>query len=279
MDTRSRLPDAPLFGGWRCVHCMAAAPSSDHAPPRCLLRPPLPANVLTLPACIACNASFSFDENVVRAFLTLVSAHPDLVAERAPGGRLERALARDMRLRGIIERSLQPYGSYCLTDELRYSIDRVFRKTVLGLFFGLYDRLVDPNSLRLLRIVNSRLMSAEKIAGELRPPPFEDITDKPVSEISPRSWHSREQVIVKQMQPAGGGPLMNRLIRLKRGAPIEWTDFQPGIFRFTFVKRYGAGAACIFELWKTLIVAIATPWPDGRGPVRRGKKNPLSRDR
>lgn len=278
MDTRSRLPNAPLFGGKRCVYCPAVATSNDHAPPRCLLQRPLPANVVTLPACSSCNTGFSFDENVVRALLTLVSTHPDLVAERAPGGRLERAIARDKRLREILERSVQPDGNYGLTEELSHSLHRVFRKTVQGLFFGLYNRLLKPDNLLLLRIENSRQVKAEAVAEELRPSPLEDITDNPLTEISPHSWHAREPVFVMQLAPVNGGPPVNRLFRLKRETPIEWIDFQPGIFRFAFVKREGSEAACVFELWQTLIVVMATPWPDSRGPLRRGKKNPMSRD-
>lgn len=279
MDTRSRLPDAPLFGRERCVYCPDVATTNDHAPPRCLLQRPLPSNLLTFPACSKCNTGFSFDENVVRALLTLVSTHPDLLEERTPNGRLTRALERDHKLRGILERSRQSDGNFGLTDELLWSLHRVFCKTVQGLFYGLYERLVEPEGLKLLRIENSRLISAESVAEELRPSPLMDITDEPLSEITPISWHSRDPVVVLKLQSLKGGAPINRVLKLKRETPIEWVEFQPGIFRFGFVKQDGADAACVFELWQTLIVAIATPWPDSRGPLRRGRKNPRSRDR
>lgn len=279
MNTRSRLPEIPLFGGKRCVYCPDPATTNDHAPPRCLLRRPLPSNLLTLPACSNCNTGFSFDENVVRALLTLVSTHPDLVTERGPTGRLTRALERDRKLRGILERSRQPDGNYGLTDELLSSLHSVFRKTVQGLFYGLYGRLVAPAELTLLRIENSRFVSAEAVAEELRPSPLMDLTDEAVSEITPSSWHSREPVIVLKLRPVAGGPPVDRILRLKRETPIEWVEFQPGIFRFAFVKREGADAACVFELWDTLIVTISSPWPDDRGPLRRGRSNSLSRER
>jgi len=215
---------------------------------------------------------------VVRALLTLVSSHPDLVAEREPGGRLARALERDRRLRDIIERSRQADGNYGLTDEVLASFERVFRKTVQGLFYGLYERLVEPTELELLRIENSRFVSAQTVADELRPPQLLDITDLPLSEISPHSWHSREPVIVLKLRSLSGGPPIDRLLRLKRETPVDWMQFQPGVFSFTFVKREGAEAACVLELWDTLIVAVAAPWPDSRGPIRRGRNNPMSRD-
>lgn len=279
MDTRSRLPEMPLSGERRCVYCPESATTSDHAPPRCLLRRPLPSNLLTLPACAKCNSGFSFHENVVRALLTLISTHPELVAERGPDGRLARAFERDQTLRGILERSRQPDGNYGLTDELLSSLHRVFCKTVQGLFYGLYERLVEPEGITLLRIENSRIISAESVAEELRPPPLVDITDEPLSEITPHSWHSREPVVIVKLQPVAGGSPINRVLRLKRETPIEWVEFQPGIFRFAFVKQKGADAACVFELWETLIVAMSTPWPDSRGPLRKGRSNPLSRER
>lgn len=64
---------------------------------------------MTLPACQKCNHGFSFDEDVVRSFLTLVSTHPDLVAEGEPGGRVDRALKRNRKLRAVLERSLLYY--------------------------------------------------------------------------------------------------------------------------------------------------------------------------
>ena len=279
MRTRARLSEMPLFGGKRCVYCPAPATTNDHAPPRCLLRRPLPSNLLTLPACAKCNTGFSFDKNVVRALLALVSTHPDLVAERGPQGRLTRALERDHKLRAVLARSRRLDGDYGLTDELLSSLHLVFCKSVQGLFYGLHERLVEPAGLKLLRIENSRLISAETVAEQLRPSPLMDITDEPLSEITRNSWHSREPVLILKLQPVTGGPPVNRVLRLKRDTPIEWIEFQPGIFRFAFVKQDGADAACVFELWETLIVAIATPWPDSRGPLRRGRSNPLSRER
>src|SRR5947209_14710575 len=100
MDTRSQLPASPLFGCRFCVYCGSVADTNDHAPPRCFLRRPLPSNLnlMTLPACGECNSGFSFDENLVKTILALTSKHPELVAERQPGGRVGRALARDARL-------------------------------------------------------------------------------------------------------------------------------------------------------------------------------------
>src|SRR5216684_1138349 len=140
MNTRSGLPDFPLSGKC-CVYCKKMADTKDHAPPRCLLRRPLPPNLITLPACQECNHGFSFDEKVVRAFLTLVSIHPEMVKIRQEEGWLDRACGRSRKLRKMLEESLQPNGDYALVGDLWTSFERVFRKTAQGLFFALYHRV------------------------------------------------------------------------------------------------------------------------------------------
>lgn len=62
---------------------------------------PLPnkINLVTLTACKKCNSSFSFDENVVKGLLALISSHPDLSPNSDHGSRARRAIARDARLK------------------------------------------------------------------------------------------------------------------------------------------------------------------------------------
>src|SRR4051812_31040883 len=95
MDTRSALPR-------RCAYCYGPPDTRDHAFPKCLLKPPLPSNAITVHACQKCNSGFSFAENVVRSVITLIGRDPYLVQEREPGARLDRALKRDKRLRDLL---------------------------------------------------------------------------------------------------------------------------------------------------------------------------------
>ena len=81
------------------------------------------------------------------------------------------------------------------------------------------------------------------------------------------------------LQPETGKQPVQRLFRLIRETPVVWEDFQPDVFRFGFVKSERGRAVCVMDLWKTLVVAVAAPWPDRRGPLRRGRKNSRSRDR
>ena len=261
-----------------CVYCGSEADTNDHAPPRCLLSRPLPSNLMTLPACRKCNSGFSFDESVVKTAIVLTSENPELAAERQPGGRVARALARDAHLRSVIELARRPDGNYELAGELLASFDRVMRKTVQGLFFGLYERLVSRDQVQLQLVFDQRFLTAEEAVDQIRPPQFRDITDEPLPEITPYGWTVKEPIFFVTMQPQTGGSPVHRLFRLVRETPVEWIEFQPGVFRFAFVMNEDHRTVCVLDLWKTLIVAVAAPWPDRRGPMRRGRRNPLSRD-
>jgi hypothetical protein len=238
---------------------------------------------MTLPACKKCNTGFSFDENVVKALMALTSSHSDLIQDRQAGGRVDRALARDARLRSLIDAHRLPDGNYDLSGDLLACCDRVFRKTVQGLFYGLYGRVVPKDQLALLSVEDQRFVTPEEVVDRVRPPALRDITDAPVPELTPSSWMVREPVFILELQPVGsdgdGKKKIQRLFHMVRETPVEWIKYQPNIFTFGFVKDEDGRAVCILDLWETWVVAIAAPWPDGRGPIRRGKRNPLSRER
>jgi hypothetical protein len=239
--------------------------------------PPLPSNLITLPACKGCNNGFSFDENVVRAFISLIGSHPDLLEERKPDGWLHRTLQRNPKIRQILEEARQSDGNYGLRGSLLESLRRVFIKTVQGMFYGLYDRLVPNADLLLLRVDDQRQITVEKVIAAIRPNPLEDITDKPVSEISPHSWHTREPIYIMDLVNPDTGERSKRAFRLVRDTPVDWFRFQDSTFCAGFVKC-DEGCACVIDLWKTLIVTVKAPWPGDRGPLRRGRNNPMSRD-
>ncbi len=276
MNTRSSLPKM-ASGEPCCVYCAVLADSKDHAPPKCLMLPPLPSNLMTLPACKKCNNGFSFDENVVRAFISFIGRHPHLVQEREPGEWLERTLQRNPKINQILADARQADGNFMLKGELLDCVRRVFFKTVQGMYYGLYDRVVSNTDLFLLRVEDQRQTTVEKVLLEIRPNPLEDITDKPLPEISPHSWHTRQPVLITQLVDPKSGQTLRRVFRLVRETPVEWVRFQEGTFGAAFVKCDDA-CACVMDLWQTLIVTVRAPWPGDRGPIRRGKKNPLSRD-
>lgn len=276
MNTRSNLP-ITAHGEPLCVYCGILADSKDHAPPKCLMLSPLPSNLITLPACRKCNNGFSFDENVVRAFLSVIGNDPHLARERQSGGWLEGTLKRNPKIRQILEDAKQAEGNYALKGALLDSIRRVSFKTVQGMYYGLYDRIVSNADLFLLRVEDQRHTTIENVLTAIRPNPLEDITDKPLSEISPNSWHSRQPILTMEVIDPVTGQKSQRVFRLVRETLVEWVRFQENTFGVAFVKCDDT-CACVMDLWSTLIVTVKAPWPGNRGPIRRGKKNPLSRD-
>ena len=62
-----------------------------------------------------------------------------------------------------------------------------------------------------------------------------------------------------------------------RQEDVEWTIYQPETVRFTFFQDDAGDAICVMDLWGTLVVAIKAPWPNQRGTLRKGKRNPNAR--
>jgi hypothetical protein len=55
-----------------CVYCASAGPlTDDHVPPRVVFTKPRPSNLITVPACIACNRRFSRQDERFASFLSL----------------------------------------------------------------------------------------------------------------------------------------------------------------------------------------------------------------
>jgi hypothetical protein len=266
----------------RCVYCGGLATTSDHTPPRCLLVRPLPSHAVTVPACEDCNNGFSRAESIFKLVLAHVGSHPKLREELGPGGSLHKALSRDEGLRALFKDFLDG-DQLRLTGEVWTASCKVIVKTVQGLYRATFDRFVPANKLEIICLRNSKSFSLDELVNEVRPPQVLDITDEPLPEITPRGWARKGQVVAAQllMMPEGGGEgsLIERVFWLKQDTPVEWIDYQPGIFRFGFVGTKDHRCICAIELWESLTIGVSAPWPSKRGSLRRGRNNPFSRDR
>lgn len=266
MDTRSTLKNPE-----RCAYCEAPGVTNDHTPPKCFLTSPRPSNLVTLPSCQKCNSDFSFDENLVRGFLTMIGRHPLLIEERQPGGRLERARKRDKKLAAALDGFRRDDGVFEISGNLVISFQRVFIKTVQGLFFGLYNRLAVSSEFELLNVSHIDQGSAEEAIAPFQPSILVDISDEPLSEITPRSWHSRQPIMCLTI-PSADGQMAKRVFRLKRETKLKWEVFQPTTFRFATFEHEDGRLVCVIELWQSLVVQVATPWPASQGPLRKKRR-------
>ncbi len=131
-----------------CVHCgKPGAISDDHLPVKNIFERPLPSDLITVPACLACNGGASKDDEYFRLKIGLdeeVADHPvvkgnlgtifqSLERPRADG--LRRMLAADSRIVSV----LSPGGLF-LGKRLAFEVDlvrifRVIQRTVRGLYW------------------------------------------------------------------------------------------------------------------------------------------------
>jgi len=268
VDTRSQLKT--FFGKELCVYCSNLAQSKDHTPPRCFLRHPVgsDAKIITVPACKKCNGSFSKDEAVVKATLAHVSFEADLMADVKPAGSVYRAMERDSRLKSTIERCFQANGYFQPNTEILTCMDRILRKTVQGLYFATYGDFVTKENVQILEVTHTKQESAESLVAHFRRSSTPDFSVGIWPEVRPRPRRLEKAVRSAVL----GSGCENDLMR-----PVEWIDVQKDAFRFTFFRGEADRAICVLEVRRTIAAAALCPWPSKRGPIRRGRNNPLAR--
>jgi hypothetical protein len=86
----------------QCAYCDRPATTRDHVPPQGLFTPPLPDNLITVPACGDCNHGASGDDLVFRNELSIMAGsfgESSKAAERLP-----RSLRRIRRNKAILTR-------------------------------------------------------------------------------------------------------------------------------------------------------------------------------
>lgn len=82
-----------------CVYCgVTTDVTDDHVPPKCLFQPPLPSNLITVPACRTCNERFGLDDEYFKTAMVFrwdTDAHPVALARRESA---LRAVAREQAI-------------------------------------------------------------------------------------------------------------------------------------------------------------------------------------
>lgn len=106
-----------------CVYCgEAAAATGDHIPPKCLVAPPRPADLITVPACERCNKSFEKDDTYFRDCVVL---------EQRCGDHPEAKKVIAASLRGLARPESVGYRKYFLSR-----LGKVELRTSSGLYAG-----------------------------------------------------------------------------------------------------------------------------------------------
>ncbi len=143
MGTKKNSSDPVL-----CVYCDAEPSATmDHVVPKSLFPRPLPAEMVTVPACQRCNNEKSRDDDYLRDMLVIDienTLHP--VAQRLLAGEMSRSarrnrslIARDIASKGAI-RPMHSMGGIFLgqfpcvpLDEVR--VNRLFARITRGLYY------------------------------------------------------------------------------------------------------------------------------------------------
>lgn len=139
------------LGAETCYMCKAPATSREHVPPACLF----PArslsgqsfrrNLICVPSCDTHNSKKSKDDEFLRAYLVLCSAHVSCVAAHAFNGKLLRAVRRSPGTHGaFVEDSgvSGPDGTRVLrTDRGRF--DRCIDHIARGIHFHSFGERLD----------------------------------------------------------------------------------------------------------------------------------------
>lgn len=133
----------------KCLYCGENYESMDHVPAKLLLQKPFPKNLITIPACIKCNTSFSKDEEYFLNVLVELTTNRDLLAKKQFGGPIFKARMRSKGLDSFIKSSLIPKkdGRIYFQGEIK-RIYRVIEKIAFGLFFHKYKKVVSLSSFK-----------------------------------------------------------------------------------------------------------------------------------
>lgn len=159
----------------QCYLCGADATTIDHVPPRSLFIK-VPANIIELPACTACNQGASLDEEYIRTILSAIGYARSAEAREIWEGPVRRSFARrpkGLRARlanAVVSLDLRTHAGILLGRVPGIGIDgkrasRVFRKIGRGLAFHSSGKRLGDDELLLFRDVETKSDFRSKTQG------------------------------------------------------------------------------------------------------------------
>lgn len=193
-----------------CIYCGARTETRDHCPSRILLDEPYPENLPVVPACLACNLSFSLDEEYFAC-----------VVECARTGSIETVrrpkIARLLRERPSLAAMIS--GSRSTDDEKNI----VFQ--------------ADMQRARNIVLKLARGHAAHEANEILRHTPSHFMMT-PLSSLDPAARQHFETVPASAIWPEVGSRAMQRLIiRGKDVTEGGWIEVQPANYRYFVVAE------------------------------------------
>jgi hypothetical protein len=225
----------------------------DHTPPECLLPEPLPPklNLMTMPACAACNGGFSKDEVFVAAVVSTVSFTEADRVSVAPGGRIWSAMNHDRSLKEFVESRMDANGNFHPDAEVMRMIHRVAAKTAAGVLFHEFGRVVPIGQVSLVDVNHAKNIHPSALAELNRR------DDGLWAEVTPSGRELERHAFAFHGEEPPHMP--------------KWRTYVRGYFRYMFVRRSNHKILVAMNLHEALIMLVEAPWPSRRGPHRDGQ--------
>jgi hypothetical protein len=253
MDRRKWFQTMPLFGEPACCYCGGPANSSDHTPPRCLLPKPLPNNVqaMTIPACETCNTGYSTDEMRIAAVVSTVSFMPQDRQAVGVGGWVHSAVQSDRTLNEFIASRVDNDGIFHPDAEVMQAFRRIMAKTITGLLFHEFGRLVPTSKVDVIAIEH---------AENTHPLALVELHRRDHSgwaEVTPSGRELERQALAACGQVPTNMP--------------KWRVYVPDYFEYMFIRRSNNMLLTAMKIHNALTVIAECPGPNRAGPRRKGK--------
>jgi len=189
-----------------CAFCGGETGTRDHCPSRILLDDPFPSNLPVVPACLACNNSFSADEEYFACLLACVIAG-STEPERVARAKVQRLLIAKPALRSRIEKSRQTDGKKTLFIPEHDRIATVVKKLARGhAMYELHEVLTDEPA---------------------------DLWFLPLETMQEHNRADFEAPESSNVWPEVGSRAMQRLVEGTDVTPQGWVDVQPGRYRYS----------------------------------------------
>jgi hypothetical protein len=208
MEQLKSYADERLIAG--CIYCGRATESRDHVPSRVLLDEPYPKNLPVVPACDACNRSYSLDEQYF-ACLTECARTGSVEAVQRP------KIARILRENLALAERISEARSITKERNVSFAVELARARNVV---------------LKLAR--GHVAYEASEIL--VRAPSHFMIT--PVRALEPSAREHFETVPSSQVWPEVGSRAMQRLIIAGNDvADKGWIEVQPEQYRYFVVDE------------------------------------------
>jgi hypothetical protein len=160
-------------------------------------------------------------------------------------------MKRDIALRNFISARLGADGLFLPDSAVIDAISRVATKTVAGLLFYEFGRLLPLHDITLIALDHAQNVRPSALAESYRR------ADAAWAEVTPSGRELERQVIALCGDEPPHMP--------------KWRVYFPEFFEYMFLRRSNGMLLTAIQLHNALTVLLECPWPSQAGPSRKGR--------